>query len=249
MSRFCFVSVACALLAAGPVRAQENEARAIVEKAIKAHGGEDKLTKMKAVHSKTKGTLHIQGMELAMTEENRVQLPNRFRNETQLTVNNMNFNVVVVFNGQKGWVQAMGQTKELEGKALEALQQVIYAQGVGRMLFLKDKKYKLAPLGETKVNDKAAVGVLVTSKGRPDVNLHFDKESGLLLKMEYRVLDAMTEMEVAEERFFRDYKDKDGRKMPTRVEVHRDGKRFADVEIVEVRVVDGFDDSVFARPE
>src|SRR5262249_26691472 len=111
------------------------------------------------------------------------------------------------------------------------------------------KRYKVSPLGETEVDKKPAVGVQVTFPGRPDVNLHFDKASGLLVKMEYRALDPNTEMEVAEERYFRDYKDMDGRKMPTRVEVRRDGNRFAEVEIVEIRLVDSFDDSLFTRPE
>src|SRR2546430_9564395 len=42
---------------------------------------------------------------------------------------------------------------------------------------LKDKAFKLAPLGEVKVNDQPAVGIRVSCEGRPDASLYLDRKS------------------------------------------------------------------------
>jgi hypothetical protein len=244
-----FIVPACALLvAAGPLRAQEEEARAIIARAIKAEGGEEKL-KVKAVQSKGKGTVQIMGNDIEFTVETQVQLPDRFKNAMQMTINNMNFPITVVFDGKKGWTQVMGQTKEFEEKDVARTRRTLYADKVATLISLKKKGYELSTLGETKVKDKDAVGVRVSSQGQPDVNLYFDKQSHLIVKMEFRTTAPITDAEATETRYFRDHKEFDGRKVATRIEILYDDNRFLDMEVTEVRVVDGFDDSVFGRPE
>ena len=44
---------------------------------------------------------------------------------------------------------------------------------------VKDKGYELALIGEVKVEDKPAIGVRVSVKGQKDINLFFDKQSGV----------------------------------------------------------------------
>src|SRR5262249_16814694 len=251
MFKGCFVpAVTCALLlAASPVRAQEDEARAVLEKAIKAHGGAEKLAQAKAVQTKGKGKMQLMGNDAAFTIDSQVQFPDGFKNAMQMEFNNMNFAITAVFNGKKGWVSVLNMTKEFEEKDLQAIHRSLHAEGMGRLVHLRDKKFKLSPLGEAQVNDRAAVGLLVTCEGKPDVNLFFDKQSHLLVKLEYRTTAPMSAQEVTETRFYRDYKEIDGRQSPTRIEVQHDGKVYLDLEVTEARVVDGFDDSVFARPE
>ena len=61
---------------------------------------------------------------------------------------------------------------------------------VARMVpLLKEKGYELSLIGEDKVEGKKVVGVRVTKKDQKDISLFFDKETGLLAKLEYRGAD------------------------------------------------------------
>src|SRR4051794_5221344 len=63
-----FVVAACGLgillAVSGPARAQDDECRSVVARAMKAVGGEDKLAAYKAAHVKGKGTVSVMGMDL-----------------------------------------------------------------------------------------------------------------------------------------------------------------------------------------
>ena len=119
---------------------------------------------------------------------------------------------------------------------------------LGKFNFVGDKNYTISPLGEIKVNDGAAVGIKVASKGHRDVNLYFDKQSGLMVKRETRALDLQNQQEVSEETFIRDYQDKEGLKTAKKVDVFRDGKKIMEAEILDVKFVDKLDDSQFQKP-
>ena len=65
----CATALVCAL--SGPVRAADpqQDAIAIVDKAIKALGGEEKLSKVKAVSWKAKGTITFMGNDNPITTQ------------------------------------------------------------------------------------------------------------------------------------------------------------------------------------
>jgi hypothetical protein len=114
---------------------------------------------------------------------------------------------------------------------------------------LTNKGFTLAILGEMKVGDKETVGLQVSYKDRRDVNLYFDKKTGLLVKSETRSKDVMGgNQEFTAETFFSDYKDQGGVQRPTELEMKRDGKDFAKMEITEYQGHDKLDASTFAKP-
>jgi len=238
----------CLVLTLAGRAAAQDENRAVIAKAIKATGGEKKLAKLKAAKAKFKGTGEFAGATVAMTGEITHQMPGRMRIEVQVEVQGQNLTVLYVLNGKKAWLQAAGETMELKGEELDDIKEELHAEHIQTLVpLLKDKAYTLDALGEIKINDRPAVGVRVTSKGHKDVNLYFDKATGLLTKSERRALDD-TKKEITEESFFSDYKDVDGVKVPMKVVVHHDGKKFVEMEITEQRFLDQIDDSEFARP-
>ncbi|MCI0463804.1 MAG: hypothetical protein L0Z62_43270 [Gemmataceae bacterium] len=231
-------------------RAQQDEVRALIEKAIKAHGGEKALlVAEKAVTIKGKGKISIMNMELDFTLESMVQPPDKIKNVIGVDAGGMTVNVVEVINGKKGWASVMGKTMALDEKRLKEAHAMLHVEKVSNLLALRDKSYKVAPLGEGKVEGRAAVGVQVTKKGARDVNLWFDKQSHLLVKSEYRALEPTTLQEVNQEKIMSEYKDMKGVKMPTRLVIKNDGNRFIEMEISEFTPVDRHDDSVFAKPD
>jgi hypothetical protein len=237
---------ALALTLAGRAAA-DADSQAVVEKAIKAHGGLDKLSKVKAAQSKMQGTIHLLG-GIKFTGETFYQEPNQFKTVLDMEIMGMNINQTVGMNGDKIWIQVMGKDIELDDKIKAGMKEEIESERLVGLVMLKKKDYELSALGEAKVGDRDAVGVRVSAKGKKDVNLFFDKETGMLVKMENRAVDPMSGEEVTQERILSEYKDMDGMKRPSKILINRDGKKFLEAEITEVKAVDKFDDSVFAKP-
>jgi hypothetical protein len=225
----------------------DDSTRAIIDKAIKAHGGAKKVAEQKAIRTKSKGRLELAG-GLDFTQESAVQLDGKFKEVVQLEANGQQITVTTVYNGKKVWLNVNGQNQDVNDKTVEEIKEAAAIARLARLTVLKGKEYKLNPLGEIKVDGKAAVGVKVSTKGHRDVNLYFDKKSGLLLKTERRAHDPMSRQDVTEERLITEYQTVDGRKVAKKVLVRRDGKKYLEVEVTEFKVVDDIDDSEFGEP-
>jgi hypothetical protein len=195
-----------------PARADEQaSARALIDQAVQAMGGEAKLGDLRAVTWKAKGTFQSGGQEAALANENSAQLPDRFRFVMELEANGNTVPLLIVMNRERGWIQANGQTSDLPGDFHRSLADCCYAFGLALMpQRLKDKEFRLSPLGEIKINDRPAAGVRVSRAGRPDVNLYFDKSTHLPVKAETRVTEPDTKQEVAAELSFGEYREFDG---------------------------------------
>lgn len=230
------------------VAGQDDDVKAVVQKAIKAHGGVKNLAKQKAIHVKASGTLDFMN-NLKFTTESFFQDPDKFKNVVDLEINNMNISVVQVFNGKRFWVSIMGKTMELKDKKdIDELRENLHAESLTNLVGLNAKGVLLSALGEVKINDRPAIGVRASSKGHRDVNLYFDKKSHMLVKSEARTVDFQSKQEVSQEKFYSDYREIDGIQQPGKLIIHQDGKRHITLDITSVKFLDRHEDSVFAEP-
>jgi hypothetical protein len=237
-----FVAVAIPFCAIRSSRADDSaDARAIVAKAIKAVGGEEKLEKFKAHTLKETGTYYGMGDGLPYTANYSVQWPHQFKME-------INGVFTIVLNGDKGWMQMNGETREMTADELKVQQDEHFAGWIMQLTPLKDKQFKLSTVGESKINDRVAVGVRVSVEKRKDVNLYFDKESGLLVKGEHRAFSPEQGKEVTQEVFFNEYKETEGAKIATKYLIKRDGEKFVEAEAHDIQACGKLDDSVFGKP-
>lgn len=235
--------------AAVPARADDAaDARVLVEKAVKAQGGQEKLEKFTATTTKFKGKFHGMGQAIDMTGEVITQGSDKVKVDVEVEAGGQKFRVVNVVAGDKGWTKLGDDVKELDKDELAEGRAQAYAGWVATLAPLTDKAFTLATVGEIKVDDKPALGVKVTRKGRRDVDLYFDKETGLLVKSETRVKDEGSGQEVSEETVMSDYKEVQGTKHAMKFVVKRDGKLFMDGEATEVELAEKLDASVFAKP-
>lgn len=245
----CAVLTFGVVLAATPgVRADDAAARAVVDKAIKAHGGADTLAKFPASTAKFKGTFHGMGQGIPFTGETASHKGDRHRFEVTVEAGGQKFQLGHVFAADKGWVKANGETKEMDKDELTEAREEAHAAWVATLAPLKDKAFGLSLIGEVQVEGKPAVGVKVSHKDRRDVNLYFDKGTGLLVKTESRVKDESSGQEVTDEGFLSDYKDVQGTKQAMKLVVKRDGKLYVEGEVSELTLAESLDASVFAKP-
>jgi hypothetical protein len=232
-----------------PTLAQE-EARAVLDKAIKAHGGEDKLAKLNVTRTKAKGTVNIQGQDVDFTSDSAVQMPNKERNDLQLDIAGQKVTLLQIFNGEEGWLSLPGgQIREITGDQLGEMKNSAYANWLESLLPLtKEKEFTLTPLPEVKVKDKAAVGIKIQAKDRPDIKLYFDRESGLLVKSERDSKDETGNV-LRLESTYSDFKKVDGVVQPMKILANRDGKKFMEIEITELKFPEKLDSKLFAKPK
>ena len=226
----------------------DQEADAIIAKAIKAHLGDNKKTAGVGYKGKNKGTLYILGMEIEFTQEITLEVPKRFKEVMDMTIMDKKINVQTVFDGKKAWIKANDKDIDVNDDLLAEFKDVANLMGISQGIFVKDKSLKMSLLGETQVNGKPALGVKITKKGK-DVNFYFDKSTGLTAKVERRTKDFMNGQEVTEERIIMEYHKVSGRQTPKKVLINRDGKKFLEAEVLETQFLDRIDDSEFAKPQ
>lgn len=227
----------------------QKELNALVKKAVKVLGGADKLTKLRIITCKSKGSLFVPG-EIPVTEEGWMQYPNKFRHDFELDIKGTKIRQILVIDGDKGWLKLMdNKAAPLTVAQKTAFRDYFYALRVSTMpMELTGKDYKLSSVGEVKVGDRPAIGIQVMRKGLPDVNLFFDKEKGYPIKSEFTAIDYLSGQECVHEFLFSDYKEMDGLPVYTRMIWNKDGKKFADREMTEVKTVDSIDKGMFTEP-
>lgn len=250
MRWFAYGIVGVVLIAAVPVQADDQaEGAKVIDRAIKAAGGEAKLKTLKAVTLKGKGKVH-ENSDIEFSFEASVDGLDRMRLDLEAVEGGQQHKIQVVSNGEKVWAKKEnGEVDEPPPEIMTLVKTELLAlRGCQTLLPLRDKGHHLAPLGEARVNDKPAMGVRVSRKDLPDVSFFFDKETGLPVKAEMRVKEDKGGMEATHEWYFSDYKEIDGIKHPMKVSLYRDGKKFLEGEVSEVKAEEKLDDSVFAKP-
>jgi hypothetical protein len=231
-------------------RAQDAECKDIINNAMRAQGGADKLKAIKATTAKAKGTITGMGMDFDFTIELFAQHPDKNKAVIDLNIMGQQLQIVNVFDGKKGWKSVLGKVEDADKEEIDEHLAMQHVEEVTNLYKIQeDRGMKMSPLGESKVGDTPVVGVQVTKKDKRDVNLYFDKKTHLLIKAEYRALDPFTKQEVTQEKLLSNYKEISGVKMPTKLVLNNDGKKFMEAEVSEMRAVEKFDDSIFAKPQ
>jgi hypothetical protein len=248
-ARVCLYSLGLVLLVPSAMRGDDDgAARAIIDKAIKAVGPEEKIAKLKAVTIKFKGKIHQMGMEIPFAGETTFQGADQTKVQIGIEVNGQRLPVSHILNRDKGWTKVGDMLIEMTEEQMKEAQEGAHESWITTLVPLQYKSYTLSSLGEAKIDNRTALGVRVTSKEHRDVNLYFDKENSRLLKSEMRVKDEMTGMEVNQETFYGDYKEIDGLNEPMKIVIKKDGRLFLEAEVEETRRQEKVDDSVFAKP-
>lgn len=252
MTRLIGAMLAVALVSglSGASRAADaTDTNAILDKAIKALGGEDKLSKVKAASWKTKGTITFGGNDNEVTTESTVQGLDHFRREFEGDFGGNKIKGVTVLAGDKGWRKFGDNQTDLDQDALANEKRTVYLTVIPiTILPLKSKAFKTAATAEETVNGKPAVGIKVTGPDGKDFSIYFDKDSGLPVRTVARVMGFMGD-EFTQETTFSDYKEVDGIKKAMKIQVKRDGEKFQEHQTTEFKVLDKVDPKMFTEPK
>jgi hypothetical protein len=240
--RFCLIS-------ASLIHAQVAEKpAAVIQRAIKSHGGETNLKRLKAAHTKADGIITI-GTGVPFTQEAFYELPGRLKEIQVLETNGQKRVVTIVVDGDRGWLSTNGQTVALGETVLGELREAIHLIQVNRLVsLLEDRRFRLSTVQETQVEGAPAYAIRVSAAGHRDVDLYFSKETGLLIKVERRMRDLGSMKEFAEARVYSEFLDANGIRIPRKTVVYRDGKEFMRAQVAEVSFQENLDQRIFSKP-
>lgn len=249
-----FLAASASLAQAAGEQGDDAETRAVIDKAIEAHGGADKLSAFKAVSAKWAGKHKVENV--FYWDAVRVvtyQMPDKIRFDYEVTnPNGAKFNFSRVVSGKQGWQGSTRGTRDLPEAQVTQIVDEVYAHWLASVVPLKDKGFEFSPVGSVTVDGKDAIGVRVLSKGRPDVNLFFDKQTGLVIKSERRAKDPLTNEEYTAESIYRDHKPFAGVMWPTSRLDRRDGMDLEEnsgrFELSEFQARDKLEEGFLAKP-
>lgn len=149
----------------------------IIDKYIQAIGGKDNIDKIKTIHST--GTATVQGTALGY--ETKKMSPNKF-----LIVVSLNGSTVSkqVFDGTTGYADQQGNKKDFAADDIKKYNEV---KGLFPQEYYATAGYTLALKGSTKVNDKPAYTIEVTSPSGIRSTEYYDSVSHLLVRQDIDV--------------------------------------------------------------
>jgi hypothetical protein len=221
---------------------EREEALAVIDKAIKTHGGEAALSRAQNVVRKGTGLIYDGTQKVPFNDLLMMSLPGKMRWALEL---DGRFPVVNVISEKQGWRQAGGAVAELGNDALREMRDELYVWYLTTLIPLKQDGVELAPLPEIKIDGKPAFGVRVSSKGHPTAALFFDKSSGQLVKLTRTA--RMGGLMVDKETLYTAYKDFDGVRLCTQYLESVNGRKNNELKSAtyELRKLD---DNLFTRP-
>ncbi len=249
MSRFLLASLILTSICRASVAADEQaDARAILEKAIKALGDEAAMRKVVAVHA----TLEAESYGLDIGFLSRVEVYQQGLDKSRLVMstslgNTVLSTVTAVVNGKEAWIKEDGtktktmieaekdgwirrnriETEIMSGAVAASFPDGTSVHWIRSLTPLRRAEYRLSSVGETVVAGRKVVGILVRYEKHDPVNLYFDKETNLLVKYERRFKDNGAAKEVHEEMVLSDYRIVQGFQQPFKMEIYRDGRKCA----------------------
>lgn len=204
----------------------------IFKKSIAASGG-DKINNLKSSYMEI--SMSVMGMEMPSKVWKKGE---KFR----LEANQMGQDVVVTYNGKKAWAKMAGNVVEMPDDQLAQTQK----QTEPPVNPLKDiqnqEGVKIEKVGKAKIDGVTTYNIKVTDKEGEVSNFYINSKTYLLVKMTGTSERGPIEVQ------FKEYKDFDGIKMPTKILVNVGGMSMT-TNVKDFKINPDLKDSLFEKPE
>jgi len=230
-----FYSLAILFLSAGAYAQTVDE---IVDKHVAALGGMDKIKSVNTLV--TERSLAVQGMEIPT--KTTVVIGKSLRNESTVMGNSM----IQVVDDSKGWMirsTQMGGTGEPEDMPADQLkQQMGTLDPFGGLVNYKEKGNKVELVGKEKLDKNDVYHMKVTTKDGMSYDEYLDGNTFLVSKVKMVMNGQEGEIE------FSDYKETDGIKFPSAMDVSNAQMGTMTFITNKISVNTPVDSNIFKRP-
>jgi len=226
----------------------QTAANDLLDKAIKAQGGEAALAKIVGFEVNLKGTNFDGDNKVPSSTEITCQGYDKIMSLE--TNSDTKAETIEVVNGDDGWTKEGDKPAEaMNDQQLKAQKHSMYMNWITTVLPFKEKGYKLTAIDEVLVAGKPAEGLLVSHKKREPVKLYFDKKSHLLVKTEDSLVDADSGAKRTIVTIYADYKAVQGIQQPFKMKTYVDGVKVNESDVVDMKIHEKpIDERLFTKP-
>lgn len=159
-------------------------AKALLDSALMAKGGEAKLRALKSLRMTASGTTLIQGQSVAITLTRTLVLPDKMRIDAELNLG-QKFIVAIGIDGNKGWNQEPTGVVDMPPEAFAAIAFERWRDPELILLRHLDKGVVFAPLSDDKIAGRGHAVVRLTSPMGVNVTLFIDRESKMISRISF----------------------------------------------------------------
>jgi zinc protease len=224
----------------------EQAARAVLDAALTAKGGADKLAAVKTLHWKGKAVLNLPGGQVPAVVEKRFVSPDKLRLDMVIEMGGAKMSITTALDGEIGWAQERRpdgtRVIDFPKSEIEAGKAQIWRDQDFVLLRHREKGARVAPLDDVDLDGNKHHAIRVTSAdGRRTVVLLVDKKSKRLAGMTYE------EQGLSAEERFGDYKQVDGIQLAQKRSTKSQQVDLT-TTITEMKVNAAVDRSIFVKP-
>jgi hypothetical protein len=232
------------------VSPDDAQVTAILDKAMEAIGGEDKLRTLEAATWKGKGQIMLgDGKEHEFTSQTTIHGFDRFRSELEVRFSDATtLKMLTILNGAKVWY-TVGDLSLYPDAGAARLHRTLDLTMIPLALArCKRLGFKVEAAGEEQIGGQPAVVLKVKYPDGKDIAIAFDKVSGLPVKAVGTVFNVPGQ-EVTQETTYGAYRGFGGIQIATRLEIKINGKPSRKQELTEFKVLDRVDPATFSVPD
>jgi zinc protease len=197
----------------------------LLRRVQQALGGADKLAAVKDITYQADVEIQTPGGALKATQRNLLLLPGAMRQEAQLPFGKH----IAYSDGQSGWMLGPQGPQNLPAPVQKQIRGELFRQLFTLALSDRDPGRKVNAVADDAVEISDAAG--------ESVRVQIDPASGLPMKLTYSG-EGMGAPGDVEERYA-DWRDVGGLKVPYKITINQNGKKFADVTITDYKINSG----------
>lgn len=220
------------------------EAKALLEKALAAQGGFEKVAQLRDLYVKAQGSLFQRGEELKVEIEDWVKLPDKIRRTYKLIGRGLE--VTHIYNGAQGWVQQGAKVTDMPAELLAVMRESIEFDPLTVLWNIAREGYKFAVSGKTQVEGRDVQILKVTDEQGKSADFYFDSAKFVPLRITQE--EEGPEGKVQGETLFSDYRRVEGFWVPFSQKALRNKEPAAIFEVLEFKVNAGVGDEKFEKP-
>ena len=209
------------------------DARAILQKAIDASGGEAALTGAKVFRWTADATVHAGERQIHLSGRWEVEPPDRAVTATWEKDKGEASTRRLIINRSEGWIERNGQRTPMPAEMLAHERDQFYLYSIMRLVPLREPGVQLSVLP---ASPATGAGLLVKRDGRPDVQLFFAAD-GRIARVRTQVTEPSSGRQVVEDLVTTGTITANGVHWPRSIVITWDGKPYFDMAIRELEVL------------
>jgi hypothetical protein len=214
-------------------------ARALLQRAIAAKGGLDKLRAVRTVTASAHTIVMTPGGPVQADTMTYIEYPDRFRVEAKLPMGD----VIQAYAGGEAWIKNPTGVQTAPPEVQKDFEQSIRRDVIALLLSVARDEATVRPIGSSADPLQA---IEVSAAGLAPVTLYIDPVSGLVMKQAYSSTGPAGQQ--LTEELFSDYRTVDGLQVAFKAQVKRDGATVIERAVKDYRYNVAIDPTLFKKP-